>query len=210
METTGEISGAGSGADTPHPDPTHEPWLDRWKAELGAPPQNALDLGCGGGGDTRALAGWGHTVTAIDHSEGAITLSRQTTPGAIHHTMDLRAMPGPLRPGYGIIVASLSLHYFDEPDTRRIFGVIRDFLLPGGILAFRVNAEDDYEFGATGSHDSWACVEHIGVRKQFFTPSKIRSLLAGWTDVVSLEKRATFRFGPRKSLYETIARRYPG
>jgi SAM-dependent methyltransferase len=187
--------------------PAHEPWLERWRQRLGPPPRRALDLGCGAGDDTRMLAAWGHTVTAVDCSASAVAASAARTPGATHQVLDMRDLPGLIPPGFEIIVASLSLHYFDEADTRRMFAMVRDLLAPGGVFVFRVNAEDDVHFGATGSHSSWAVAEHNGRTKQFFTESKIRELLAGWAEIEHLERRITHRFGPPKSLFEVVAAR---
>lgn len=146
-------------------------------------------------------------MTAVDASAEAITISSRRTPCATHHVLDLRALPGPIAPGFGIVVAGLSLHYFDEKDTRRAFAAIRDLLAPDGVFAFRVNADEDVNFGATGSHDSWAVTEHDGRTKQFFTEPKICELLAGWAAIEQLERRVTHRFGPAKSLYEVVAAR---
>lgn len=195
---------------SPGPAGTHEPWLDRWSHMFAAPPQRTLDIGCGQGGDTQTLVGWGFDVTAIDASAEAIATSRSMNPGATHHVMDIRELPGPLTSGFGIIAASLSLHYLDESETRRAFGAIRELLLPGGVFAFRVNAEDDVNYGAQRDHESWALVDHKGVAKQFFTRRKILGLLHDWAEVTSLEKRTTDRFGPTKSFYETISRAHPG
>jgi SAM-dependent methyltransferase len=187
--------------------PAYEPWLDRWRERLGLPPRRALDVGCGAGLDTHLLASWGHSVTAVDSSASAVAASTARTPSAAHHVLDLRELPGPLAPGFEIVVASLSLHYFDEPDTRRIFATIRDLIVPGGVLAFRVNAEDDFHYGATGSHATWELTAHHGAKKQFFTESKIRDLLAGWATIEHLEKRITHRFSEPKSLFEVVVSR---
>ena len=168
----------------------------------------ALDLGCGPGDDTHTLALWGHRVTAVDVSKPAILASTQSTPGATHVALDLRKLPGPLAPGFEIVVASLSLHYFDEADTRRIFEAIRRLLAPQGVFAFRVNAEDDFNHGAAGSHEAWSLTTHNGRQKQFFTEAKIRGLLEGWAEIERLEKRNTLRFGAAKSLFEVVAAKF--
>ena len=182
----------------------YEPWLDRWKTILVGHGDQALELGCGVGHDTEVLISWGFEVTALDVSRVAIEHSRQRNPGAIHRVMDLRNI-GSLISGFDVVVASLSLHYFNRGETIAVFKSVHDLLNPGGVFAFRVNAFDDGEWGASGDVRSWERICIDGVSKQFFTPEKIATVLRGRWQILSQEKMSTSRFGPRKSFFEVIA-----
>jgi SAM-dependent methyltransferase len=186
---------------------TYEPWLDRWKTVLLGHGDQALELGCGVGHDTEVLTSWGFEVTALDVSQVAVGHSKRRNPGAVHRVMDLRKM-GSLGGRFDVVVASLSLHYFDRDDTAAIFQSIHGLLNPGGILAFRVNAFDDVESGAPGDAATWERVSVDGVGKQFFTPEKIAAVLHGQWRIVSREKLNTWRYGHRKSLFEVIAQKH--
>jgi trans-aconitate methyltransferase len=182
----------------------YEPWLDRWKHVLVGHGDQALELGCGVGYDTEVLLKWGFEVIAVDVSQVAVGESRRRNPEAIHRVMDLRGIAS-LAPGFDVVVASLSLHYFNRKDTVTIFQDVRRLLNPGGILAFRVNAFDDVESGAPVDATNWTRTSVDGVSKQFFTPEKIATVLQGPWRILSQEKLTTHRYGHRKSVFEVIA-----
>jgi trans-aconitate methyltransferase len=181
----------------------YEPWLERWKDVLVGHGNQALELGCGVGYDTEVLMKWGFEVTAVDVSQVAVRYSERRNPGAIHRVMDLRTIAS-LSPGFDVIVASLSLHYFNRKDTITIFQDVRRLMNPGGILAFRVNAFDDVESGALADAANWTRTLVDGVSKQFFTPEKIATALRGPWRILSQEKLNTQRYGHRKSIFEVI------
>ena len=125
----------------------YEPWLNRWQPVIAGCPVRALDLGCGPGYDTEVLLKWGCKVMAVDLSSAAIALSQARNPKATHWVMDVRSLRG--FPGtFDLVIASLSLHYFNRKETESIFNSINGLLKPGGYFAFRVNAFDDVESGA--------------------------------------------------------------
>jgi SAM-dependent methyltransferase len=186
----------------------YEPWLDRWQPVIAGRPGRALDLGCGPGWDTEVLRRWGFQVTALDVSRAAIELSKARNPGAIHVVADLRDL-GCLSGGFDLVVASLSLHYFNQEETSTIFNAIHGQLLPGGFFVFRVNAFDDVESGAPDESSAWECVSVGGIVKQFFTREKIAEALGGRYRVLSEEKLETWRYGHRKTFFEVIAKKHP-
>ena len=182
----------------------HEPWLDRWQPVLVGRPGRALDIGCGPGFDTEVLLRWGFQVTALDVSRAAIALAKERNPAAIHAVMDMRNL-GCLSGGFDVIVASLSLHYFNHEETKAIFNTIHGLSKPSSVFAFRVNAFDDVESGAPGDSSEWECVSVGGVVKQFFTREKIADVLGDRWRIFSEEKLTTRRYGHLKSLFEVIA-----
>jgi SAM-dependent methyltransferase len=186
----------------------HEPWLDRWQPVLAGRPGRALDIGCGPGFDTEVLLRWGFQVTALDVSRAAIALAKERNPAAIHAVMDVRNL-GCLTGSFDVIVASLSLHYFNREETEAIFNAIHGLSKPGGFFAFRVNAFDDVESGAPGDSSAWECVSVGGVVKQFFTREKIADVLGDHWRIFSEEKLETRRYGHRKTLFEVIAKKHP-
>ena len=185
----------------------YEPWLDRWHPRLASCPGRALDIGCGPGFDTEVLLRWGFQVTALDVSRAAIALAKERNPAAIHAVMDVRNL-GCLTGSFDVIVASLSLHYFNRAETEAIFNAIHGLLKPGGFFAFRVNAFDDVESGAPGDSSAWECVSVGGVVKQFFTREKIAEVLGDHWRILSEEKLETRRYGHRKTLFEVIAKKH--
>lgn len=49
---------------------------------------------------------------------------------------------------YDLIIADLSLQYFDSVTTKKIMSEIKRILMPKGILLARVATVDDYNYGA--------------------------------------------------------------
>lgn len=186
-------------------------WLLPWRERLQAlpRPRSALDLGCGDGFETARLADWGFAVTATDIAEQALARSRERTPTAQHLLADARAMPMLADASFDLVIAHLSLHYFDRAGTLAAFGEVARLLRPGALLLACVNAEDDLNYGApTGAAQSWELSLVDGVPKQFFGEAKLREALgSGRYEIESLHKRSTLRYGAPKSLWELAARR---
>lgn len=123
-----------------------EPWLAGMRAAAGATP--LLELGCDTGGDTAWLREQGFDVVAGDIALPALRRCASVVPGARLLQFDLRG-PLPFRDeAFGVIVASLCLHYFDWATTERAVSQIHRCLRPGGLLLFRGNSVRDVHHGA--------------------------------------------------------------
>jgi SAM-dependent methyltransferase len=187
-----------------------DPWLQRWLPLLheragGAP---VLELGCGDGRDTFTLVAAGLDVVAVDLSPGAIATARARVPQATFHVGDLRS-PFPVADGgFGIIVASLSLHYFPWKDTVTLVERIRGSLRAAGVLLCRLNSTSDHNHGAIG-HPR---IEHgyflvDGTPKRFFDRSAVEALFAtGWR-MVSVEENAIARYAQPKVVWDVVLER---
>lgn len=188
-----------------------DPWLERWlplvKRHAGAQP--ILELGCGSGRDTETLAAAGLRVVGIDLSAEAIEEARARVPSARLHCQDIRA-PFPEPAGtVGVVVASLSLHYFDWPDTLALVERIRQQLRPGGVLLCRLNSTHDHHHGASRDPDPGADNFYLvdGIPKRFFDRSAIDRLFAdGWRSL-SVEAHVVERYAQSKALWEVILER---
>lgn len=183
----------------------YSPWLDRWENVL--PGKKALDIGCGLGRDTEFLIRNDFAVTAIDLSTEALKKSSMRNPDAIHLQRDISVGLQLGLEKFSVVVANLSLHYFDEAVTFRIFGEIDDVLEDAGIFAFRVNALCDSNCGSPGNLSGWDLTHVEGITKQFFTEYKVKELLKDRFEVLSLIKMTIERFKAPKVLYECIAKK---
>lgn len=194
----------------PPPLPDDDRWLEPWQAAIvggAAHAGDALELGCGPGFDTATLLRWGFAVTATEISDEALAPSRERNPGATHLVADARDLARFAEASFDVVVASLSLHYFDRAGTHRAFREAARVLRTGGRFAFRVNADDDHEYGAPppGQRRAWETVLHRGSTKQFFTAAMIRADLFGRFRCEVLERRTTDRYGKRKSFFAALA-----
>jgi SAM-dependent methyltransferase len=189
---------------------SNDPWLNRWlsfiAARAGGSP--VLELGCGAGEDSLVLASAGHCVVGIDLSSPAIAKARQLVPLGKFHCQDIRA-PFPIDVGeLGVVVASLSLHYFEWQETQALVDRIRSALGPMGILLCRLNSTNDHHYGAHGHQqiaDNYYSVN--GEPKRFFDRGSVDALFAeGWR-MRSVEAHVIHRYAFPKAVWEVILER---
>jgi SAM-dependent methyltransferase len=187
-----------------------DPWLARWLPLIGERSGilPILEIGCGGGRDTEVLAGAGHRVVAIDLSADAIARARARVPQAVFHCQDLRA-PFPVEAA-GVVVASLSLHYFPWSETEALVGRIRNLLRPAGLLLCRLNSTNDHNFGASGHpqiEENFYLVD--GAPKRFFDRAAVDRLFASGWRMLGAEERIIDRYERPKSAWEVVLEKTP-
>lgn len=126
-------------------------WADfilMYARDGGLAPRRVLDLACGTGGLSRALAARGLEVTGLDASEEMLSVARRRLP-------ELDFVPGDLRdfalPGRFDLITCVfdSLNNLTRPgDLGRAFARVQAHLAPGGLFAFDVNTRE-------GVRDLW-------------------------------------------------------
>jgi SAM-dependent methyltransferase len=184
---------------------TRDPWLARWlplvaERAMGLP---VLELGCGGGRDSAVLAAAGHRVVGVDLSAEAVERARQRVPSAEFHCQDFRA-PFPVERA-GVVVASLSLHYFPWPETEALVERIERLLDPAGVLLCRLNSTNDHHFGASGHpriEDDYYLVD--GEPKRFFGRAAVDRLFSSGWRMLSAEERTINRYDLPKAAWEVV------
>lgn len=184
-------------------------WLERWRhvldASRGSP---VLDLGCGGGQDTRLLTELGFPVIATDFSEKALEITHRKAPAAETQNVDLSSgLPFP-DASFGVIVASLSLHYFSWQQTTEILADIRRCLQPGGHLLARLNSTRDPYYRAAEKQpieNNFYLVK--GMPKRLFDEQDLKALFERGWQILAAEEHTTERYGGKKLAWEVAARR---
>ena len=189
---------------------TRDAWLERWLPLIGerAGGLSIFEVGCGGGRDTEVLVCAGHRVAAIDLSPVAIARARARVPHAEFHCQDIRA-PFPVD-GAGVVVASLSLHYFPWPETEALVGRIRSLLRPAGLLLCRLNSSNDHNFGASGHPEidqNFYLVD--GASKRFFDRAAVDRLFSSGWRMLGAEERIIDRYERPKSAWEVVVEKAP-
>ncbi len=187
-----------------------DPWLQRWLslavAHAGQDP--VLEIGCGHGDDTATLTAAGLKVTAFDLSRAAVAVAKARVPSASISRRDIRD-PFPMGPGQaGLVVASLSLHYFGWEETVAIVQRVREVLRPGGLLLCRLNSTEDHHFGARGHppiEPNFFLVD--GEPKRFFDEAAVTALFATGWQRLSLEHVVTRKYLQSKALWEVVLTR---
>lgn len=105
-----------------------------------------LDLGCGDGKDSIYFAKNGFSVTAIDFSNEAIKILKKEIENKKNLNIqtkisDIKNLK--LNKKFDVIYSNLSLHYFDDKDTKKIFNDLKKYLNNEGIIFIRVKSVDD-------------------------------------------------------------------
>jgi len=188
---------------------SEDAWLERWRHVLdacrGSP---VLDLGCGDGHVARFLTERGFPVTATDFSEKALEITRRRAPAAKTQNVDLTSgLPFP-EASFGVIVASLSLHYFPWQQTTEILADIRRCLQPGGHLLARLNSTQDPHYRAAEKQpidNNFYLVR--GMPKRLFDKQDLEALFKQGWQLLAAEERTTLRYGARKLAWELAAKK---
>lgn len=129
--------------------PVYDLWLDEYKEILESNKDNEiLDLGCGIGADTLYLIERGYNVLSCDFSNEALKSIQDNIPNSKTLYLDMMKK-FPIKDNtYSLIIADLSLHYFDNETTIHIMREIKRILKNNGILLSRVASVNDFNFGA--------------------------------------------------------------
>ena len=197
---------------TPHAsasEPFQDDWLTRWLPLIceraGAHP--VLEIGCGTGADTATLAAAGLRVLAFDLSTDAVAVARQRVPQADIRCQDVRS-PFPVDSTVGVVIASLSLHYFAWDETLGLIARIHDTLRPGGVFLCRLNSTQDHHYGASGHpaiDRNYYLVD--GEAKRFFAENDLSALFAEAWQRLAQTHYTTSKYSRPKALWEIVLER---
>jgi SAM-dependent methyltransferase len=173
-------------------------------------PSDVLELGCGMGWDAAYFAGLGHRVRATDFADSVIEAARVRFNGLPELTFRVLEMPDDITDedrmpdlSFDVVYARLSLHYFDNVATRRIFNHIPRLLRPGGLLAFMCKSTDDPLYGkGTKIESNMFESNHL---RHFFSESYARSVLGPWFDPPDVVSRSGRLYDSPSAWIEVVA-----
>lgn len=157
--------------------------------------ENVLEIGCGSGNDTMFLVNSGFKVTATDFSETAISFAKRSILHAefvLHDTANKFPFE---EKSFDLVVASLSLHYFDPNTLKQILQEIKRMLQDNGLLVFRLNSV----------HDEDAQKEHP-IARYFYSMEACRDIWAEWSEV-ALQEYTEEYYGKPKDIVEGLYER---
>jgi SAM-dependent methyltransferase len=176
-----------------------------------ARPCTVLDLGCGRGKDSLRFALEGIDVHAVDFSNIALNRARRAAgrhPDAcvrfLRHDI---TVPLPFPNGYfSGVYSHLSLHYFEDLVTQRIFGEISRTISANGVLGFSVKSTADsyYGQGTLIEPDMFCRKGHV---RHFFSADYTRRLLRDWKILVLDEYTGRYADGGTSSFIRVIAKK---
>lgn len=167
-----------------------------------------LELGCGAGNDSNFFAEKGHKVLATDFSDIAIDKNRKryAHKNLQFEVLDISKPLGFLDNTFDLVYARLSLHYFTDTTTKRIFKEINRVLKPNGFLCFICKSVKDplYGKGREIEHDMFDDNGHI---RHFFSEGYARECLDGYFKIDLLDSGEKVFYGRPSSYIKVIARK---
>lgn len=171
------------------------------------PLSKILELGCGVGNDSIAFASAGHHVLATDFSEVAIRKNAEPFRGNSNLAFETLDMSQPFRFSdneFDVVYARLSLHYFNDEITRKIFSEIQRVLTPDGKLCFICKSINDPLYGV-GSEIEKDIYENKGHVRHFFSEDYTKSLLKNNYKIEKIESGDEKFYGHNSSYIKVIA-----
>ncbi|TSD06153.1 MAG: type 11 methyltransferase [Parcubacteria group bacterium Greene0714_7] len=165
--------------------------------------KRVLDLGCGDGRDSIYFARKGVAVEAFDFSESGIESLKKKNPSIKAHIGDIRKLPFK-KNSFDAVYAHLSLHYFSDSETEKIFSKLHAVLKKGGLLFVKCKSTDDLLFGkgkkvAENTYRS-------GHVRHFFTKDYMAKQLNTFK-VLRLKKNSSSYASSKSSFIEAIAQK---
>lgn len=192
--------------------PVYDRWLDKYEDILNKNRNSEiLDLGCGIGADTLYLIERDYKVLSCDFSAYALRSIREYIPNSKTQDLDMR-QPFPLKnDSYSLVIADLSLHYFDNETTINIMNEIKRVLKKDGILLARVASINDFNFGAGAGEQLEKNFYFEGsYTKRFFDQEDVYKYFGIIGDVKTFETSMTRdeeEYSKDKVLYEVMVRK---
>ncbi|MDR2355163.1 MAG: class I SAM-dependent methyltransferase [Clostridiales Family XIII bacterium] len=182
--------------------PRGDGWLKKYFEAGSGADRTVIELGCGTGDDTAFLAASGCGLICCDRARDALQCVAARHPQIATANFDLRETFPFANDTADIVVASLCLHFFDEPTLFGILAEIERVLKKGGRLLCRLNSTEDYIAGIPGETEiAKGAYLTRGGFKRFYDEDAIRSAFRDW-HIETVMKTATIKFSKPKSLWE--------
>ncbi len=200
-------------------------WETNWNKEAARLPVNSfarrayklikpkhrtlLDLGCGNGTDSLYFAKKGLIVTAVDWSNNALrqlkeVIRRQGIKNVKAVQNDIAKIS--FRPdSFDVVYAHLSLHYFDDTTTRKIFNHIHKVLKPDGLFFVKCKSVQDKFYGL-GRKIEENVYEHRGHLRHFFSKNYMIDLLRKF-QLIRVRRTSSFYYDYKCSFIEAVAKK---
>lgn len=185
-----------------------ELWLEDWLPIIAEFSNDGriFEIGCGNGRDTAVLSNAGFSVVAIDNSAAAIAEAKKIASSNCYYCQDLRAPFPAAAMDVGVVIASLSLHYFKWAETVGVFNRIYCALRSKGLLVCRVNSTNDHNFGASGFTEIEPNFYLVNGRpKRFFDQRTIEILFSDLWKVRHVSEKSIDRYELSKCVIEVVA-----
>lgn len=167
-----------------------------------------LELGSGAGNDSIFFAKTGHHVVGIDFSNVAIQISQERAKHSNNVRFELLdiSKPYPYKDAeFDLVYARLSLHYFTDNVTKKVFREIQRVLRSDGLLCFICKSTQDASYGK-GDQIEKDMYELNGHFRHFFSQEYAKTCLHGIFEIERMETSNEEAYGRQSSFVTVIAR----
>ena len=182
----------------------YDNWLDEYKSLILFAQKPILDLGCGLGNDTLYLRNLGLETISLDYSEVALNSLKENIKDVKTIKADISKPLDFKDSSFDLVVADLSLHYFDDKTTISIMHEIKRILTNGGHLIARVNSTKDINYGSSSQVEIEPNYLKVNdINKRFFTlvdAIKYFSIIGD----VKVKEAVMYRYSKPKFVYEIL------
>lgn len=171
-------------------------WIREYKKYFSSKGQ-CLDLGCGVGQYSKELIDYGFDVTSADISDIALKKVKEFNDNTIK--LDMKETFPFSDNIFDMVFANLSIHYFNNADTKNIMKEIKRILKIGGLFIGSVNSIQ----GIDVIKDTAIEIEpHFYLNKQKYVRLFDKEDLQKYLDIfeiLNIEERQTIRFEHKKN-----------
>lgn len=186
---------------------TYDNWLNKYIGLFGKN-SRIIELGCGRAYCSKYLLDNGFKdIVACDISPEVLKIVHNSIPSLKTELFDMSNGLPFGNNSIDVIIADLSLHYFDTNTTTFIFNEIYRVLNNNGLLIARVNATGDELHIPNNSKEIEKNLYYDGnIYKRFFEYGDFKTLFNGF-DVCNLSKENMARYDKPKMLWEFCIRK---
>ncbi len=182
-------------------------WLDKYLNLFKNKDIKILDLGCGLGNNIKYLLNNNyHNIVALDYSKTSIDFINNKYKNVNNILFDI-TNPLPFKNNeFDLVVADLSLHYFNDETTKKIINEIKRILKDDGLLLGRVNSIEDYNYGINDGikiEDNFYYVN--GYNKRFFNDIDMNKYFSTFKEFHYFKVNIN-RYSKEKKAYEFICK----
>lgn len=168
-----------------------------------------LDLGSGDGKDSLFFASCGMIVTSVDFSESGIAKLKEEV--SKKGLKNIKVIKKDLRKinfdenSFDLIYAHLSLHYFNEKDTKKIFDKLYKVLKSGGMIFIKCKSVNDALYGIGEKIEEDMFIKDGQIR-HFFSKAYMKEKLEKF-DVIRIRKASSVYADYKSNFIEAIAKK---
>lgn len=181
---------------------SYDEWFNKYTSLLNKE-DKILELGCGRAYTSIYLLNKGYqNIIATDFSKEVINILNKEQPNLKTMNIDI-AKRLPFNDNeVNVIIADLSLHYFNKEQTKEIINEIKRVLAPGGYLIGRVNSANDKYHIPTDAQTLEENFYYDGkIYKKFFIQDDFQELFANFK-IIFLKEKHMDRYEKPKTLWE--------